>query len=219
MALPRINVKGILRILEDLYPEAKCALHYHNPFELLVATILSAQCTDKRVNAMTPQLFAKYPTPQVLAVADLSEVEKNIEVCGLFRMKAKNLIGTARLLVDEHQGNVPQSREELMALPGVGRKTANVLLSNAFGVPAIAVDTHVQRVSNRLGLAMSDNVLETEQQLMHRIPEALWSAAHHWLIFHGRQVCIARSPKCEICSLATYCRYFKVQIKSSRKQA
>ncbi len=219
MAMPRVNVKEILRILEDLYPEATCALHHRNPYELLVATILSAQCTDKRVNEMTPALFAKYPAPEDLAKADLSELERDIEACGLFRMKAKNLLATAGILVEKYQGQVPQTREALMELPGVGRKTANVVLSNAFGVPAIAVDTHVQRVSNRLGLAMSDNVSETEQQLMDRIPENLWSSAHHWLIYHGRQVCHARSPKCEICSLAEHCKHFKELVKTAKKQA
>ncbi len=219
MALPRVNVKEILRILEDLYPEATCALHHRNPYELLIATILSAQCTDKRVNEITPALFVKYPTPEALAGADLSELERAIEACGLFRMKAKNLLATANQLIEIYQGEVPPSREALMTLPGVGRKTANVVLSNAFGVPAIAVDTHVQRVSNRLGLAMSDNVLETEQQLMARIPENSWSAAHHWLIYHGRQICHARSPKCEICALAPHCKHFKERAKKAKMHA
>ncbi len=219
MALPRVNVKEILRILADLYPDAKCALDHTSAFELLVATILSAQCTDTRVNQITPRLFAKYPSAEALAAAEVRKLESVIGECGLFRMKAKHLIGTAQRLLAVHQGQVPSTREELMALPGVGRKTANVVLSNAFGVAAIAVDTHVQRVSNRLGLAMSDDVSETERQLMARVPEALWSAAHHWLIHHGRQVCHARSPKCDECPLAPHCRYVKERTKAVRQRA
>ncbi|PWI58100.1 endonuclease III [Sulfoacidibacillus thermotolerans] len=213
MALPRIATADVLRTLEELYPDAQCALHHQNPFELLIATILSAQCTDKRVNQITPKLFSRFPTPKDLAQADISEVESLIMECGLFKMKAKNIVGTSQALVANYDSQVPRDMEKLTQLPGVGRKTANVVLSNAFGIPAIAVDTHVQRVSNRLGLAQSDNVLETEQQLMKRIPKDRWSSAHHWLIEHGRQVCLARSPKCELCSLATYCRYFKAQAK------
>lgn len=213
MTLPRIATADVLRTLEELYPDAKCALHHTNPFELLIATILSAQCTDKRVNEITPRLFLKFPTPLALAQADVAEVETLIMECGLFKTKAKNIIGTSQRLVEEYQSIVPNQMEQLISLPGVGRKTANVVLSNAFGVPAIAVDTHVQRVSNRLGLAQSEHVLETEQQLMKRIPMDRWSDAHHWLIYHGRQVCMARSPKCEICTLAPFCRYFKTQVK------
>lgn len=219
MARTGINVKEILRVLENLYPEAKCALNHRNPFELLVATMLSAQCTDKRVNELTPRLFAKYPTPESLADADLLELETEIETCGLFRMKAKNLIETAKRLVTNYHSQVPDTMEALISLPGVGRKTANVVLANAFGVPAIAVDTHVQRVSNRLGLAESDNVQDTEQQLMKKIPRESWNDVHHWLIFHGRQICSARSPKCGVCPLAVSCRYFKSQVKSAKKHA
>lgn len=217
MGLPRIATKDVLRVLEDLYPDAECALLHKNPFELLIATILSAQCTDKRVNELTPRLFTRFPDAHLLSQADVTEVEDLIRECGLFKMKAKNVVGASRVIIEEYGGAVPDTMEELIHLPGVGRKTANVVLSNAFGVPAIAVDTHVHRVSNRLGLADSDDVLETERQLMRRIPRERWSQAHHWLIYHGRQVCYARSPRCEACALAEYCRFFKEKAKVARK--
>ncbi|MHB1628436.1 MAG: endonuclease III [Bacilli bacterium] len=218
MALPRIATTDVLRTLEDLYPDARCALVHKNAFELLVATILSAQCTDKKVNEVTPRLFARYATAVQMAAAATQDVEQLICECGLFKTKAKNVVATSRIIVERHAGEVPRTMEELTALPGVGRKTANVVLSNAYGVPAIAVDTHVHRVANRLGLAASDDVLETERQLMRRIPRELWSQAHHWLIYHGRQVCIARSPRCEMCALAVHCRHFRAQAKASRKK-
>ncbi len=217
MTLPRVATADILRTLEELYPDAICALHHRNPFELLIATILSAQCTDKRVNEITPVLFSQYSTPEQLACAEIAEVESIIMTCGLFKSKAKNIVGTSQLLVTKHHSLVPADMEQLIQLPGVGRKTANVVLSNAFIIPAIAVDTHVQRVSNRLGLAKSDDVFETEQQLMRCIPKEKWSSAHHWMIYHGRQVCVARSPKCEICALASYCRHWKMQMKNRTK--
>ncbi len=218
MALPRIATTDVLRSLEDLYPDAHCALIHRNAFELLVATILSAQCTDKRVNEVTPRLFVRYATPGQLADAAIEDVEQLIRECGLFKMKAKNIVGTSKIIVERYAGEVPSTMEDLVDLPGVGRKTANVVLSNAYGIPAIAVDTHVQRVANRLGLVASDDVLETERQLMRRIPRELWSQAHHWLIDHGRQVCAARSPRCEMCALAVHCRYFKAQARAIRKK-
>ena len=218
MALPRIATTDVLRTLEDLYPDAHCALIHQDAYELLVATILSAQCTDKKVNEVTPRLFACYATPWQMADAAIADVEQLICECGLFKTKAKNIVATSRIIVERHAGVVPNTMEELVVLPGVGRKTANVVLSNAYGIPAIAVDTHVHRVANRLGLVASDDVLETERQLMKRIPRELWSQAHHWLIYHGRQVCVARSPRCEMCALAVHCRYFKLQAKASRKK-
>ncbi len=209
MALPRVNTAEILRILEQLYPDARCALDHQNAFELLIATILSAQCTDRRVNMITPGLFREFPDAARLACADIGRVEQIVAECGLYRMKSRNIVAASRLIVEQYGGVVPDSMEELLKLPGVGRKTANVVLSNAFGVPAIAVDTHVQRVSNRIGLAQSEDVTVTEQQLMRRIPRAKWSPAHHWLIYHGRLVCTARAPKCQECPLAPHCRYFK----------
>lgn len=212
MARPRVSTDEILEILERLYPDAHCALDHRNAFELLVATILSAQCTDKTVNKVTPALFDAYPDPAALAAADVSRVERLISECGLFKTKARHIIGASRRIVEEHGGEVPCEMEALVRLPGVGRKTANVVLSNAFGVPAIAVDTHVQRVSNRIGLADSGDVLETERQLMRRIPRKQWSQAHHLLIYHGRQVCDARRPKCDICPLAAHCRHYSATI-------
>lgn len=201
-----IPVDQILSGLAQLYPDAKCALNHETPFELLVATILSAQCTDKRVNIITAKLFPKYNTPEQFASLTQAELEEEIRECGLFRNKAKAIIEASRAILGRHHGEVPQTLEELMALPGVGRKTANVVLANAFGKPAIAVDTHVFRVANRLGLANSKDVLKTEQQLMRHIPEELWAPAHHWLIHHGRQVCSARGPKCAECLIRLHCK-------------
>lgn len=203
----QVPVKRILEVLEQTYPGAKCALDHRNPFELLVATILSAQCTDERVNLVTGPLFAKFPTAEDFARLSPEELEPYIQSCGLYKTKSKNIVSACRILVEEYGGQVPESREALQALPGVGRKTASVVLSNAFGVPAIAVDTHVFRVANRLGLADATTPEETERQLMKRIPKAKWSAAHHWLIHHGRQICSARSPGCDRCPLSRYCRF------------
>lgn len=197
----------ILAELERLYPDAKPALHFRNPYELLVAVILSAQCTDVKVNAVTPALFEAYPDAHALAGADALEVEDYIRTCGLYHNKAKNLVATAKILVEQYGGEVPADHGKLTELPGVGRKTANVVMSCAFGADAIAVDTHVFRVSNRLGLADAGDVLKTEQQLMLNIPRNKWSLAHHWIIFHGRRVCAARKPDCENCTLRLWCEY------------
>ena len=197
----------ILAELERLYPDAKPALHFKNPYQLLVAVILSAQCTDVKVNAVTPALFAAYPDAHALSKADPLDVEGYIRTCGLYHNKAKNLVLTARALCENYDGEVPADHEKLTQLPGVGRKTANVVMSCAFGADAIAVDTHVFRVSNRLGLADANDVLKTEQQLMQNIPRNKWSLAHHWIIFHGRRVCAARKPDCENCTLRAWCEY------------
>ena len=197
----------ILSILQQMYPDARPALRFDNPYQLLVAVILSAQCTDVKVNMVTPALFSRYPDPQSLADARLSDVEDLIRTCGLYHNKAKNLIAMASILTSQYGGKVPASHEALEALPGVGRKTANVVMSCAFGADAIAVDTHVFRVTNRLGLADAPDVLNTEYQLMEHIPRELWSRAHHWLIYHGRQVCSARNPACNKCPLASLCEY------------
>ena len=197
----------ILSELERLYPDAKPALHFDNAYQLLVAVILSAQCTDVKVNMVTPALFAAYPDAAALAKAEPEDVEPFIKTCGIYRNKAKNLVLTARALTSQYGGEVPADHELLTKLPGVGRKTANVVMSCAFGADAIAVDTHVFRVSNRLGLADAGDVLKTEQQLMENIPKDAWSRAHHWLIFHGRRVCAARKPACETCTLRPWCRY------------
>ncbi|MCM8711114.1 endonuclease III [Clostridium sp. SYSU_GA19001] len=199
----------ILDILEKRYPEAECELIHKNSFELLISTVLSAQTTDKKVNQVTERLYAKYKTPQDFAVLNQEELEKEIKEIGLYKNKAKNIIALCKMLISEYNSEVPATKEELIKLPGVGRKTANVVVSNAFGVPAIAVDTHVFRVANRIGLANSEDVTRTEEQLMEVIPVKRWSKAHHLLIFHGRRTCTARKPKCEECPVAAYCNYYK----------
>lgn len=197
----------ILAELERLYPDAKPALHFANPFQLLVAVILSAQCTDVKVNGVTPALFAAYPDAQALAAASPQDVEPYIRTCGLYHNKAKNLVETARMIVTQFGGEVPADHRALTSLPGVGRKTANVVMSCAFGADAIAVDTHVLRVTNRLGLADAADAVKTEEQLMVNIPRDRWSRAHHWLIAHGRRVCAARKPGCGVCTLSAWCEY------------
>lgn len=214
------KVMWILDQLELLYPDAKAELNYTTPFELLVAVVLSAQCTDVRVNQVTEVLFEKANTPELLAELELGLLEQIIKPCGLYKTKAKNLHVMAQRIVTEHKGNVPKTHSELMELPGVGRKTANVVVSNAFDVPAIAVDTHVFRVSNRIGLAKASNVDLTEKQLQKALPEARWTKAHHQLIFLGRRICKARSPLCEQCPLSVECRYYKEQVhKKESKDA
>ncbi len=198
----------ILDILEKTYPDAKCELNYTTPFELLVATVLSAQTTDKKVNEVTKKLFAKYRTPEDYLKADQDDLELDIREIGLYRNKTKNIKKMSETLVEKYDSEIPDNKKELMKLAGVGRKTANVVLSNAFNVPAIAVDTHVFRVSNRIGLANSDNVLKTEEQLQKVIPEERWSKAHHLLIFHGRRICKSRKPNCEDCPLTADCSYY-----------
>lgn len=207
MMLEQKKRETALRLLREAYPDAKPALHFSSPFELLVATILSAQCTDKQVNKVTDVLFLTYNTPEAFAAMDYDTLVSYIHSCGFFRTKAQNILAMSRILCEKYGGRVPQTLEELTALPGVGRKTANVVLSNAFGVPAIAVDTHVFRVTNRIGLAEAADVEKTERQLMENIPKEDWSAAHHWLIYHGRQVCAAQRPKCEICTLREVCDF------------
>ena len=194
-----------LRRLAAAYPDAKPALEYRTPFELLVSTMLAAQCTDRQVNKCTRVLYEKYNTPAQFAALTEEQLEPYIKSCGFFRAKGKNILATSRLLVERYGGQVPPDRDALTQLPGVGRKTANVVVSNAFGIPAIAVDTHVFRVSNRIGLADAKTVEKTEEQLVARIPQKDWSAAHHWLIYHGRQVCGAKKPRCEGCCVACVC--------------
>ncbi len=202
----RIPVRRILETLARCYPDARCGLVHRNPFELLVAAILSAQSTDRLVNRITPRLFADCPTPAHFCRLTPGELEAYIKECGLYKIKARNILAACRILMEEYGGEVPADRAALERLPGVGRKTANVVLSNAFGVPAIAVDTHVFRVANRLGLAEARTPEETERQLMRRVPREDWSAAHHRLIHHGRQVCLARNPRCHLCELRPDCR-------------
>lgn len=203
------KTKKILDILKETYPDAKCELNYETPFQLLVATILSAQTTDKKVNEVTETLFKDYPDLDAFLTLSNDELEERIKQIGLYRNKAKNLVLMCNQLKANFNGEVPKTMEGITSLAGAGRKTANVVLSNAFGVPSIAVDTHVFRVSNRLGLAHSDNVLEVEKQLQKELPKKEWSLTHHLLIFHGRRCCVARRPKCEECPLAHLCEYRK----------
>jgi endonuclease III len=196
----------ILERLKAAYPDAQCALHHRNAFELLCATILSAQCTDARVNMVTPVLFSRYPTPQALAAARPEDVERIIMSTGFFRNKTKSLIGMAQALVAEHGGEVPRTMEELRVLPGVGRKTANVILGNAYGInEGITVDTHVARLSRLLGLTRESDPAKIEQDLMPLFPRDEWGLLSHLLIFHGRQVCVARRPRCGECVLSDLC--------------
>lgn len=199
------RIDDIMSALAKAYPDAAPQLHFTTPYELLVATMLSAQCTDKQVNRCTDVLFKRYNTPKAMVELGVDGLLPYIKSCGFFNTKGKNIIETSRILLERYSGEVPRERDALMELPGVGRKTANVVVSNAFGTAAIAVDTHVFRVSNRLGLAHADDVLKTEQHLMECIPEDKWSIAHHYLIFHGRRVCAARNPKCAECTLNAYC--------------
>ena len=199
------RVTKILDLLEAEYPDAGCALHHQNPFELLVATVLSAQTTDKSVNQVTPELFQASPDARALAETEPGEVEKYIRRIGMYKTKSKNIVALAQKLCDEYGGRVPNDYDALVSLPGVGRKTANVVQSVAFGVQRIAVDTHVFRVSNRIGLVREKNVLDTEKALMRTIPENRWTDTHHCLIFHGRNCCTARKPHCEECCIAALC--------------
>ena len=205
------RTKIILEELKRLYPDAKCELNHETPFQLLVATILSAQTTDKKVNEVTESLFRDYPDVDAFLTLSIDELEARIKQIGLYRSKAKNILIMCNQLKGKFNGEVPKTMEKITSLAGAGRKTANVVLSNAFGVPSIAVDTHVFRVSNRLGLADSDNVLEVEKQLQAELPKKEWSLTHHLLIFHGRRCCIARNPKCNECPLTNRCKYFKEQ--------
>jgi endonuclease-3 len=196
----------ILTRLRAAYPDARCALEYRNAFELLCATILSAQCTDARVNVVTPVLFERYPTPESLARARQTEVEEIIKSTGFFRNKARSLIGMAQGLVAEYGGEVPQTMATLRDLPGVGRKTANVILGNAYGInEGITVDTHVTRLSRLLGLTRHEDPVKIEQDLMTLFPQDHWALVSHLLIFHGRQICIARRPRCPECVLSDLC--------------
>jgi endonuclease-3 len=195
----------IVRKLAKQYPDAHCALHYETPLELLIATILSAQCTDVRVNMVTPHVFRKYRTANDYAQAKPGQLERMIASTGFFRNKARNIIACCRKITDEHLGEVPQTMDALVALPGVGRKTANVVLGNAYAVPGITVDTHVLRLSRRMGLTKHTDPQKVEQDLMRLVPKKQWTMFSHRMIFHGRQVCLARRPLCESCVLFSIC--------------
>lgn len=201
------NRDEILASLAETYDGAVTALNYDTPFELLVAVIISAQCTDKRVNIVTARIFPKYNTPQKMGALTQEKMEELIHDCGLFRAKAKNILATCHKLAEEYNSRVPDTIEELMQLPGVGKKTANVIANIVYGVPAIAVDTHVFRVSCRLGLSAGKDTFEVERDLMTLIPKDKWGEAHHWLIWHGRKVCKARKPLCNDCVVLRFCPY------------
>lgn len=212
-----IEIQKMIEILERSYPEAECSLVFKNPFELLVATILSAQCTDARVNKVTPGLFKEFPSPQSMAEAPLKELEQKVQSTGFYRNKAKNIKGMARQLVDKYGGAVPTAMEDLHLLPGVGRKTANVVLGNAFHQPAgVVVDTHVKRLSFRLGLTKETHPEKIEKDLNKKVPKRYWTLLPHLFIAHGRALCQARKPQCQICPLVNLCP--KKGLKSSQKK-
>lgn len=206
----------VIAWFQENMPVAETELHYSNPYELLVAVILSAQCTDKRVNIITPPLFERFPSAEVLAKAEVAEVFEYIRSCSFPNNKSKSLVSMAQMLVGKFGNIVPSDIDELQKLPGVGRKTANVIASVVYNKPAMAVDTHVFRVSARIGLTTNAKTpLETEKQLVKHIPEELLSIAHHWLILHGRYICVARKPKCGECGLKDWCRYYQYEVKKN----
>ena len=212
----REKKRQALATLEEMYPEAKAELVFSNPYEMMVATILSAQCTDRQVNKVTPAVFARYPDVCSMADAREEDLYPMVKSCG-FKTKAANIIAACRMIRDEYNGQVPDTMEDLTRLPGVGRKTANVVLFNAFGIPAFAVDTHVFRVSNRIGLCRADTVEETERQMTRLIPSEKWGSAHHWLIWHGRRVCKAQHPLCAECGLCRLCESAQANQKPASK--
>ncbi|WNZ90508.1 endonuclease III [Streptococcus iniae] len=210
MRIGKERLKKVLTIIGEMFPEAKGELVWQTPFQLLIAVILSAQTTDKAVNKVTPLLWAKYPEIEDLAMTNLSDVENCLRTIGLYKNKAKNIIKTANLILQQFHGELPKTHKELESLPGVGRKTANVVLGEVYGIPGIAVDTHVARVSKRLAISAQDaDVSEIEADLMKKIPKKDWVITHHRLIFFGRYHCLAKNPKCDICPLQSYCLYYK----------
>jgi endonuclease III len=216
--LNKSEIRYCLDQMGEMFPDAHCELIHSNPFELVVAVALSAQCTDVLVNKVTKALFEKYKTPEDYLKVPLEELQQDIRSIGLYRNKANNIQKLCRMLLENYQGEVPRDRDELIKLPGVGRKTANVVVSVAFGVPAIAVDTHVERVSKRLGLCRwKDSVLEVEQTLMKKVPEDEWSVTHHRMIFFGRYHCKAQNPQCPSCPLLELCREGKKRMKGKEK--
>ncbi|AET61318.1 endonuclease III [Paenibacillus terrae] len=211
------TARHILDTIGTMFPDAHCELNHDNAFELTIAVLLSAQCSDQMVNKVTADLFQKYKTPEDYLTVPIEELEQDIRRIGLYRNKAKHIHNLCRLLIDQYGGEIPSEHDELVKLPGVGRKTANVVVSTAFNVPAIAVDTHVERVSKRLGFAgWDDSVLEVEKKLMKRVPRDEWSLTHHRLIFFGRYHCKAQNPQCQVCPLLDVCREGKKRMKTSR---
>lgn len=215
--MDKLKADKIISALAAAYPDARPALEFYSPYELLVAVILSAQCTDKRVNIVTKELFKDYNTPEKMLTLSVGELGEKIKSCGLYRSKAAHILSASKDIIEKFGGKVPESQKELKTLAGVGQKTANVVYAVAFGGEAIAVDTHVFRVSNRLGLAESDNVTDTEKSLNRLIDRHLWSKAHHYLIYHGRQVCKAIKPDCENCCVSALCEKHGLKKKASGK--
>ncbi len=219
IAAEKARAGKIYALLAREYPDSKVALNFSTPFELLIATILSAQCTDARVNMVTPSLFRKYPTPASFAGADQGELEQDIRSTGFFRQKAKSVISCSRSLVEKFGGEVPHTMDELLTMDGVGRKTANVLLGNAFGIPGIAVDTHVGRLALKLGFTKHEDPVKVEYDLMELFPREKWTQLCHLLMSHGRRVCAARLPKCEVCAVSGLCpSAFKASAKGGSKK-
>ncbi|QDP40428.1 endonuclease III [Radiobacillus deserti] len=218
--LNKSQIRYCLDVMAEMFPEAECELVHDNPFELVIAVALSAQCTDALVNKVTKDLFKKYKTPEDYLAVSLEELQHDIKSIGLYRNKAKNIRKLCQTLLDEYGGEVPRDKTELEKLAGVGRKTANVVVSVAFGIPAIAVDTHVERVSKRLGICKwKDSVLEVEKTLMRKVPEEEWSDTHHRMIFFGRYHCKAKNPQCDICPLLEVCREGQKRMKKLEKLA
>lgn len=216
MRVGRERLKKILAIIGDMYPEARGELEWETPFQLLIAVILSAQTTDKAVNKVTPNLWKHYPEIKDLAKANLVDVEECLRTIGLYKNKARNIIKTARVILQDFGGQVPKTHKELETLPGVGRKTANVVLAEVYGIPSIAVDTHVSRIAKRLNISAPDaDVKEIEEDLMKKIPKKDWILTHHRLIFFGRYHCLAKKPKCDICPVQAYCKYYKDNAKTN----
>jgi endonuclease III len=215
----KATMREILDQIALMFPDARCELNHRNPFELTIAVLLSAQCTDETVNKVTADLFEKYKTPEDYLDVPLEELQNDIRRIGLFRNKAANIQKLCRIVIDKHDGQIPRAHEQLTELPGVGRKTANVVVSNAFDEPAIAVDTHVERVSKRLGIAKpDDSVLEVEKKLMRLVPREEWTLTHHRLIFFGRYHCKAQNPKCDVCPLLEHCKEGKSRMKAALKK-
>ena len=207
------NIVEIIKLLKNAYPDATCSLDFNSAFELGIAVMLSAQCTDERVNKTTPAIFAKYNTPEDFINLDIETLENLIHPCGFYKTKAKNIKGYAKKVLDEYNGNLPENMEDLITLPGIGRKSANVIMLEAFNNPqGIAVDTHAKRISNRLGLSFEADPLKIEQDLLKCIPKEYYKDVNHLLVWHGRNICSARNPKCDICPVSKYCKFYKGNI-------
>lgn len=207
------DVVKIIEILKDYYPDCKCSLDFTTPFEMMIAVMLSAQCTDERVNKTTPELFAKYNTPDAMARADISDIEKIIHPCGFYKNKAKNIKACSQKLIDDFEGIVPNDIDLLQTLPGVGRKSANVIMLEAFHNPVgIAVDTHAKRISNKVGLSQEEDPIKIERDLLKVVPKKYYYDVNHLLVWHGRKICNARKPNCEKCPINTYCNFYKKSV-------